>query len=146
MCISAQDYIFNVQNFYSCTPLRASDSINLYPTLLASLHKFFSYATKIRRGDRFYIDDGDSEDDHPIYEATKIDRITRMYNGNGVYTLMLVECNEHPTDNSDSMVADNNNKTELEEGEWVYSNRRYSIDKFVSEECKGWLRYVIKVA
>lgn len=22
----------------------------------------------------------------------------------------------------------------------------YSIDKFVSEECKGWLRYVIKVA
>nr|DAU88109.1 MAG TPA: hypothetical protein [Caudoviricetes sp.] len=44
MCISAQDYIFNVQNFYSCTPLRASDSINLYPTLLASLHKFFSYA------------------------------------------------------------------------------------------------------
>lgn len=75
--------------------------------------------TKIRRGDRFYIDDGDSEDDHPIYEATKIDRITRMYNGNGVYTLMLVECNEHPTDNSDSMVADNNNKTELEEGEWV---------------------------
>lgn len=61
---------------------------------------------KIYRGKRFLIDDPDAQGNILAYEVTKPDRLPSLYNGKGVYTFGLRECNTSAADNTELMIAD----------------------------------------
>lgn len=60
----------------------------------------------IRRGTRFLIDDPDAA--HKVaYEVTKVDRVTGILDGTGIYKFLVCETNVRPTDDIPDMVSDN---------------------------------------
>ncbi len=63
------------------------------------------YTSKLRRGNRFLIDDDDS-DLMLAYELTKPLKVGRIYNGTGVYKFVLQEVNTTDEDNQELGIAD----------------------------------------
>ena len=60
----------------------------------------------IKRGTRFLIDDPDA--DHKVaYEVTKVDRVTGILDGSGIYKFLVCETNVRETDDIEDMVSDN---------------------------------------
>ena len=65
---------------------------------------------KLRRGDRFLIDDADSED-VLAYEITKPNKLFNVYNGHGVFRFIMNEVNLTDADNVELRIADYYNWT-----------------------------------
>lgn len=60
---------------------------------------------RIRRGQRFLVDDVDS-DEVLAYQITKPNRFFNLYNGEGIYRYILNEVNVTDNDNKDLRIAD----------------------------------------
>ncbi len=65
-----------------------------------------SETKELYRGQRFLVDDVDAQQNILAYQITKPDRLPGLYNGKGVYTFGLKECNRSTNDNTELMVAD----------------------------------------
>lgn len=64
----------------------------------------------IRRGTRFLIDDPDAA--HKVaYEVTKVDRVTGVLDGSGIYKFLVCETNVRETDDIPGMLSDNSTYT-----------------------------------
>lgn len=76
--------------------------------------------TQIHRGTRFLIDDADANSTI-AYEITKIDRVTGLLDGNGIYKFLVVETNVREGDDVVYMIPDNSvyqPNEDPEEGGW----------------------------
>lgn len=75
----------------------------------------------IKRGTRFLIDDPDTEQ-KVAYEVTKVDRVTGILDGTGIYKFLVCETNVRESDNTVEMVPDNTSYTPgdpSETGRWM---------------------------
>lgn len=96
------------------------------------------HTTKMRRGDRFLIDDADSEL-MLAYEMTKPFKLSGVYNGHGVFKFVLQEVNTTDDDNQDLCIADYYKHFPRDNGEITPENTIDPDNNITPDGKKVWL-------